>query len=58
MSRQRILLIFLLIRYTGARLNEVLALHPYRDIDLQRHAVVFRGGADEPARLAPAGPDP
>ena len=50
LSRQRILLIFLLIRYTGARLNEVLALHPYRDIDLQRHAVVFRGGADEPAR--------
>ena len=48
LSRQRILLIFLLIRYTGARLNEVLALHPYRDIDLQRHTVVFRGGADEP----------
>ena len=50
LSRQRILLIFLLIRSTGARLSEVLALHPYRDIDFQRHAVVFRGGADEPAR--------
>ena len=50
LSRQRILLIFLLIRYTGARLNEVLALHPYRDIDSKRHTVVFRGGADKPAR--------
>ena len=50
LSRQRILLIFLLIRSTGARLNEVLALHPYRDIDFQRHTVVFWGGADEPAR--------
>lgn len=33
-SRQRILLIFLLIRYTGAKLNEVLGLDPARDIDL------------------------
>ena len=42
-SRQRILLIFLLIRYTGAKLSEVLALNPFEDIDWIRHVVVFRG---------------
>jgi molybdate transport system regulatory protein len=41
LSRIRILLIFLLIRYTGARLNEVLALDPFRDIDFNRQSVVF-----------------
>jgi molybdate transport system regulatory protein len=41
-SRQRILLIYLLIRCTGARLNEVLKLDPHRDIDDKAHAVVFR----------------
>jgi molybdate transport system regulatory protein len=35
-SRRRILLIFLLIRYTGAKLNEVLALDPYTDIHQQQ----------------------
>ena len=30
MSRRRILLIFLLIRYTGAKLSEVLGLDPFR----------------------------
>ena len=45
LSRKRILLIFLLIRYTGARLNEVLALNPFEDIDSDRQAVVF-GKAD------------
>ncbi|MFO7708670.1 MAG: TOBE domain-containing protein [Desulfobacterales bacterium] len=48
-SRRRILLIYLLIRYTGARLNEVLKLDPRRDIDDKAHEVVFRkterGGA-------------
>lgn len=34
-SRQRILLIFLLIRYTGAKLNEILALDPFTDIQGQ-----------------------
>jgi molybdate transport system regulatory protein len=42
LSRKRILLIFLLIRYTGAKLNEVLALNPLRDINLDRQSVVFR----------------
>jgi molybdate transport system regulatory protein len=53
LSRRRILLIFLLIRYTGARLNAVLALDPFRDIDLERHLVVFgrtEAGPDRPAR--------
>ncbi len=42
-SRQRILIIFLLIRYTGAKLNEVLVLNPFKEIDFVRHAVLFRG---------------
>ena len=53
LSRQRILLIFLLIRYTGARLNEVLALDPFRDIELDRQTVVFgrsEDGSDRAAR--------
>jgi len=48
LSRQRILLIFLLIRYTGAKLSEVLALNPFEDIDWIRHTVVFRGSALDP----------
>jgi molybdate transport system regulatory protein len=43
-SRHRLLAIFLLIRYTGAKLNEVLSLHPLQDIDVDRHTVLFRGG--------------
>ncbi len=53
LSRRRILLIFLLIRYTGARLHEVLALDPWRDIDFVRHLVTFGRGAsglDQPGR--------
>jgi len=42
LSRRRILLIFLLIRYTGAKLNEVLTLRPFRDIDFKHH-IVFLG---------------
>jgi molybdate transport system regulatory protein len=45
LSRQRILLIFLLIRYTGAKLNEVLAINPFQDIDPDRRSVIF-GKAD------------
>lgn len=41
LSRKRILLIFLLIRYTGAKLNEVLALDPFRDFKFDRQSVVF-----------------
>ncbi len=41
LSRMRILLIFLLIRYTGAKLHEVLALNPFRDIDYKRSTAIF-----------------
>lgn len=41
LSRKRILLIFLLIRYTGAKLNEVLTINPLQDIDHKRHLIVF-----------------
>ena len=40
-SRDRILLIFLLIRYTGARLNEVLNLDFAKDFDSDRNTVRF-----------------
>lgn len=53
LSRQRILLIFLLIRYTGAKLNEVLSLDPLRDIDFDRHSVLLGAtptGADRVPR--------
>ena len=46
LSRRRILLIFLLIRYTGAKLNEVLTLRPFQDIDF-RHHIVFLGGTEK-----------
>lgn len=40
-SRRRILAIFLLIRYTGAKLSEVLNLDPLQDIDLDEQSVRF-----------------
>jgi len=40
-SRKRILLIFLLIRYTGARLNEVLSLDLSKHIDFSRGLVRY-----------------
>jgi molybdate transport system regulatory protein len=40
-SRRRILITFLLIRYTGAKLKEVLAVNPFTDIDGQNHAVTY-----------------
>jgi molybdate transport system regulatory protein len=43
LSRKRMLILFLLIRYTGAKLNEVLALDPFRDIDIVKQSVFFRG---------------
>ena len=41
LSRRRILVIFILIRYTGAKLNEVLALNPFKDIDFKKQTVNF-----------------
>ncbi|MBI4965638.1 MAG: TOBE domain-containing protein [Desulfomonile tiedjei] len=40
-SRRRILLIFLLIRYTGARLNEVLTLDLRKHIDVSKRVVHY-----------------
>ncbi|MBU1228910.1 MAG: TOBE domain-containing protein [Proteobacteria bacterium] len=55
-SRQRLLLIFLLLRSTGARLGEVLALDPARDLDLglARSVATFRSGAGEREAPLPA----
>lgn len=47
LSRQRIYAIFLLIRYTGAKLNEVLTLRPFKDIDTDRQCIIFRVHEDE-----------
>jgi molybdate transport system regulatory protein len=46
LSRKRIFLIFLLIRYTGAKLNEVLAINPFQDVDVKHH-LVFLGRAEK-----------
>ncbi len=48
-SRGRLLLIFLLIRYTGAKLNEVLMLQPARDFDWERSVVCFGSGENDDA---------
>lgn len=49
-SRKRILLIFLLIRQTGARLSEVLHLDPSADIDYKNHIVRLCKGGTEGGR--------
>lgn len=53
LSRRRILLIFLLIRHTGAKLHEVLGLSPDRDIDHNALTVTFGGEDGEQARTVP-----
>lgn len=50
LSRRRILLIFLLIRHTGAKLSEVLALDPARDIDYERWVLYFGRTNDRSGR--------
>ncbi len=51
-SRKRILFIFLLIRYTGAKLNEVLNLNPFKDVDFNRCEVILgRKGVHKNNRL-------
>lgn len=45
LSRKRIFLIFLLIRYTGARLSEILNLDFRRDVDCSRRIVRLRKSA-------------
>jgi len=46
LSRRRILLIFLLIRYTGAKLNEVLSMKPLEDVQYRAQSVLFRNDED------------
>ncbi|MFN2355658.1 MAG: TOBE domain-containing protein [Desulfopila sp.] len=41
LSRSRILLIFLIIRYTASKLSEVLTLNPFTDIDRHRFVVCY-----------------
>jgi len=43
LSRKRILCIFLLVRYTGAKLSEVLALDMQHALDVKRRFIVFGG---------------
>ena len=57
LSRKRILLIFLLIRYTGARLNEVLSLGLPDDIDPQARTVRLGASNSSSMRLAPISED-
>ena len=49
-SRQRVLLVFLLIRYTGAKLSEVLSLDPSQDIDFERQFVLLGRMQEESGR--------
>lgn len=50
-TRARMLLMFLLIRYTGSKLSEVLKLDLDRDIDTTARTVIFRGiGRSKKAR--------
>jgi len=52
LARRRILIIFLLIRYTGAKLNEALSLNPFEDIDTKRNLVAFHGSGPD-MKMAP-----
>jgi molybdate transport system regulatory protein len=51
LSRKRILFVFLLIRYTGAKLNEVLALDPFADIDGPSRTVRYLDGSSGGRRV-------
>lgn len=52
LSRRRILLIFLLIRYTGAKLSEILALNPFQHIDFKRQLVLLGKRSSKIERLS------
>ena len=48
LSRNRILLIFMIIRYTAARLNEVSILSPRKNFDFKNHIVrLYKAGSAE-----------
>lgn len=48
-SRARVWLIFLMLRYSAARLGETLSLDDLKDIDLERKVVRFGGSKEEDA---------
>ncbi len=50
-SRHCILILFLLIRYTGAKLSEVLNLDPFQDIDAETNSVGFGRLPEDPGRF-------
>ncbi|BDD85671.1 integrase [Desulfofustis limnaeus] len=52
LSRAVVLLVFLLIRYTGAKLHEVLAVNPSTDIDWDQHRIRFRRNATSSSKEA------
>lgn len=47
LSRKKILMVFLLIRYTGAKLSEVLNFNPFKDIDWNKYVISFDSKNDE-----------
>jgi molybdate transport system regulatory protein len=49
-SRARVWLIFLMLRYSAARLGETLAIDDVKDIDLERKIVRFGGSTQEDAQ--------
>lgn len=49
-ARYRVLLIFLLIRYTGAKLSEVLGLDLQQDVDCERRTALLRRGDSRAAK--------
>lgn len=49
-SRSRVWLIYLLLRYTGARLGEILSLDDRTDLDLERNIVKLGKGEGGPER--------
>lgn len=52
MSRRRVFLIFMLIRYTGAKLSEVLGVDPHADIDFDARFLRLGGGRETAGRQA------
>lgn len=51
LSRLSVLLIFLLIRYTGAKLNDVLSINIHTDLDWTRCLVIFRSDGNDATKL-------
>ena len=56
LSRMRIRMIFILVRYTGGKLSEVLSINPSSDIDSDHKVIVFpqsKAAPDRPGREVP-----